>query len=272
MDHEHGFGWIKDKPDTRDYHLTTPEVRRALSGVSVKKDLPASADLRPQCPPVDDQGKLSSCTANAAVGIVEYLYGRVAKVKHFSRLFTYRVTRDLEGSTGDSGATLRGTAGALALAGCCDESRCPYSTGAHWDKEPTALMYALASNAKALTYFRLDTVGAAPLTVITNIKQSIAAGLPVMFGFDVYESYVKAAKTGIFPYPATGEQAVGGHAIVAVGYDDAKKWFIIRNSWGTAWGDHGYGYLPYDYLLKGLASDWWCIASEDIIDTGLFGY
>ncbi len=103
-----------------------------------------------------------------------------------------------------------------------------------------------------------------------------------MFGFTVFDSRNQARTTGKIPYPALGDNVVGGHAVVAVGYDDKMKItntnpgskrttgaLLIRNSWGT-WGDEGYGWLPYDYVLKGLAVDWWSLLKNEWIDTGEF--
>jgi C1A family cysteine protease len=105
-----------------------------------------------------------------------------------------------------------------------------------------------------------------------------------MFGFTVYSSYTQASSTGKFPFPVKGEQVVGGHAVVAVGYDDAMRIkntspgaaesvgaLLIRNSWGTGWGDAGYGWLPYDYVLHHLAVDWWSLIRSEWIDTKNFG-
>ena len=103
-----------------------------------------------------------------------------------------------------------------------------------------------------------------------------------MFGFTVYNSISHAATTGKIPYPTTGEKVAGGHAIVAIGYDDNLKItntntgasttgsLIIRNSWGPKWGDGGYGYLPYDYVIHGLAVDFWSLTKQDWTDTGAF--
>jgi C1A family cysteine protease len=105
-----------------------------------------------------------------------------------------------------------------------------------------------------------------------------------MFGFTVYSSHVQAAKTRKIPYPTQGEKTVGGHAIVAAGCDDKMKIknstggakettgaLLVRNSWSTGWGDKGYGWLPYEYVLKGLADDWRSLLKNEWIDTGNFG-
>lgn len=130
----------------------------------------------------------------------------------------------------------------------------------------------------------MDPPGTSAEALLNQIKTNLAASLPAIFGFTVYNSYTQAASTGKIPYPTTGEKINGGHAIMAVGYDDNMKILntnsgaiettgaiLIRNSWGTGWGEAGYGWLPYEYVLKGLAADWWSLLKNEWIDTGLFG-
>lgn len=295
-----GMGWLPDYPDFRDVTVEHDEVSPKLQKLGQKDSVktmlkkaklgnwptitpPPTADLRKWCSPIENQLSLGSCTANAGVGIVEYFEKRAfGKYIDASRLFLYKVSRDLLHWTGDTGAFLRTTMGGLVLFGVPPEEYWPYVV-ADFDKEPSAFCYAFAQSYQAIVYYRLDPQGVSAKDLLKRIKLHAAAGLPAMFGFSVYASYTQAATDGKIPYPTSGENRVGGHAVVAVGYDDGmvikntnqgavatKGALLIRNSWGTGWGDHGYGWLPYDYVLNGLAVDWWCLLKNEWIDTGVF--
>lgn len=285
-----GTGWLPPYPDLRDYSAEHPTITELAGqfrrGRAKAPSAPASVDLRPGCSPIENQGSLGSCSAHAGVGVVEYMERR-AYGKHIdgSRLFLYKTTRDLMGVSGDTGAWLRNVMGALALCGVPPEKYWPYDVS-KFDTEPSAFLYAIADNFEALTYFCHDPAGAnlPRAKVLASVKSYLAAGVPSMFGFFGFSSFEKTNVPGGIPYPCPDERAQWGHAIVAVGYDDAKKItntqcnrtttgaLLIRNSWGAGWGDAGYGWLPYDYVLSNLAQDFWSMLSQKWIDSGKFGF
>ncbi len=292
-----GMGWLPDYPDFRDYTFETKEIpeektkedlNKLLSPIGLEKadatTLGSSVDLRQWCSPVENQGQIGSCTANAGAGVVEYFENRAfGRYLDASRLFLYKATRNFAKLVGDSGAFLRSTMGALVLFGVPPEEYWPYTDRIpDFDVEPTAFCYSFAANYKSIKYFRHDPPGLTKQEVLESIKKSLAAGIPSMFGFTVYSSISQAADTGKIPFPSGKEKILGGHAVVAVGYDDSvviknptsnlktSGALLIRNSWGETWGDKGYGWLPYEYVLREVAADFWSILQQDWVDTGQF--
>lgn len=231
-------------------------------------------------PPVEDQGRFQSCTANAVISMVEFLFHAcTGEQRDFSRHFLYHNTRRLLGWEGDSGGQIRATIKALRVFGVLPESDWPYDE-IHLEARPEAYHYAYAQNFKSLSYSRLDCNGGATEAILENVRQALRNGFPVAFGFPVYDSIARLENAlisnggarsevanAIVPFPKEGDKLVGGHAVLAVGYDDAipvqgqdqTGALIIRNSWGPSWGDMGYGYLPYDYVLNSLAVDFWTV-------------
>lgn len=279
-------GWKPDLPDYRDYTLNHDKVEATASKLGFKdgQRLPESIDLRKWCPPIFDQGQLGSCTANAGAGLLEYIEIKTRK-KYIeaSRLFLYKVTRNLMHETGDTGAYLRKTMEAMVLIGIVPEEYWPYKIP-QFDEEPTAFCFAVASNFQCLKYISLDPTTMSHDDILVQIKKTLAGGLASIFGFTVYDSIAQTKTNGgKIPFPTDKENIRGGHAIMAVGYDDkitvtneldgsqTTGAFLIRNSWGTGWGDNGYGWLPYKYVLTGLAQDWWTLIDAEWVDLSVFG-
>jgi len=244
------WGWKPDVPDQRDFPFN--KLMR------LARRLPISVDLREDCSPVEDQGSLGSCTACASAGLVEFLDLRSGVAFDASRLFIYYNEREMEGTIdSDSGAYLRDAIKTLVNEGVCDEYLWPYTISKFRDR-PSNLCYANALDHQILAYYRMHTLG--------EMKTCLASGLPFMFGFAVYESFVSDTvdNTGKVPMPRRNEQMLGGHAVMAVGYRDSDKRFIIRNSWGSGWGMDGYFTMPYAYLdSRKLSGDFWAITRQE---------
>jgi len=242
------YGWIPDLPDHRDHMFAAPPA--------VLSTLPPRVDLRDLCPKVYDQGRLGSCTANAVAAAVEFDL-RKQELTEFtpSRLFIYYNERVIERTVMcDSGAMLRDGIKSVSKQGVCAEESWPYLVE-RFTARPPKQCYTEARENRALSYQRIPQV-------LNQLKGCLAHGYPFVFGFQVYESFESpdVARTGEVPLPGTGEQTLGGHAVLAVGYDDATARFLVRNSWGAEWGQAGYFTMPYPYLTeRNLASDFWAV-------------
>ena len=246
------YGWKRDLPDPRDRMYLAP--RRLIS-------LPPHVDLRPYCSPVEEQGSVGSCTGQAFAGVLEYLDRRNDGAHaDVSRLFIYYNERKLENATGeDAGAYIRDGIKALKEWGACDEYLWPYEER-RWSVEPSPKAYRDALKRRIKSYERV--------TSLYDLKAALAEGLPVVFGFMVYESFDsgEVGKTGSMSMPEAGEELRGGHAVLAVGYDDATRTLIVRNSWGETWGDKGYFYMPYAYADDPvLSDDFWTVKGDGIL-------
>ena len=248
------YGWVPDIPDHRDFAYAVPRA--------VATKLPAKIDLRKACPAVYDQGQIGSCTANAIGAAIQFdrMKQKIAGARTAvpSRLFIYYNERTIEHTIGqDAGAMIRDGIKTAHKQGACFETGAdawPYAIGRFAEKPPAGC-YVMAGWNQIASYSRIAQS-------LARMKGCLAAGYPFVFGFSVYDSFESAAvaKTGIVPIPQRGEPLLGGHAVMAVGYDDAAQRFLVRNSWGKGWGLKGYFTMPYAYLTDGdLADDFWTI-------------
>lgn len=243
------YGWAPDMPDYRDHVYSAP--------LPTLLKLPPKKDLRAGCPPVYDQGQLGSCTANAIAGAIQFEQKKQGvKVFMPSRLFVYYNERDMEGTVNsDAGAQIRDGVKSVSNLGVCSETEWPYDINKFADK-PGPSCYKDAAKTLAVGYQRLDSSN------LTQLKGCIADGFPFVYGFTVYDAFEsqQVAQSGVLNLPGPKEKVVGGHAVVAVGYDDTTQRFTVRNSWGKNWGLKGYFTVPYAYLTDAnLADDFWTI-------------
>jgi C1A family cysteine protease len=244
------YGWRPDFPDARDHYIPKVGWFKAVF-------LPSKIDMRPQMPPVYDQGQLGSCVSNATAAAIQFQRAKQKQVDFApSRLFIYYNGRVIEGDPvdQDTGLQVRNGIKAAASQGACPETEWAYDVS-KFAKKPPARCYADAKKDLVTTYQRVDQT-------LQAMKAVLAGGDPFVFGVTVYDSFEgeAVANSGIIPMPADSENVVGGHCMMAVGYDDSQGAFIVRNSWSTEWGRSGYCLVPYAYLTNGdLASDFWVV-------------
>jgi C1A family cysteine protease len=244
------YGWKKDAEDPRDFSFKA-------SRYTLEQPLPQSVDLRGFMPPIYDQSTLGSCTANAIGAAIQFEQMK-QKITSFepSRLFIYYNERLAEGTVSeDAGAQIRTGIKVVNRQGFCADDLWPYDI-AKFTQKPTDLCYQVATGHQSLQYRRLTDGD------LNDMKLCLASGFPFVFGISVFASLEtdQVARTGVVPMPGPKEEYLGGHAILAAGYDDSTKRLIIRNSWGTKWGQKGYFTIPYEYVQDSqLASDFWTI-------------
>lgn len=247
-------GWLPDRPDHRDMLYKVPRKLKATR-------IPSSVDLRRFCSKIEDQGDVGSCTANTVVNAMEFLYLKAGVSQpDLSRLFVYYNTRVKLAKShpqDDSGAQLRDAVKSVAKYGVCLEKNWPYNTSA-FSMEPPAPAYAEALDHQITYYYRLPNLG--------HIRLCLAEGYPCTLGFAIPESAMtdKVDHSGDIPYPGKKEPFVGGHAVLVVGYDDKTKKLCFKNSWGTGWGNQGYGTISYAYVDNYLANDFWTIRRQEM--------
>ena len=243
------YGWHPSLPDVRDRMMQAQPIDFTK--------MPLHVDLRDKMPPVYDQGSLGSCTANATGAAIEYERIKDGQTRFMpSRIFQYYNTRYIEGTADqDSGGTIRDAVKAAASYGVVPETLYPYDIK-HFAVKPPAEIYAEGRECMLKDYRRIPQS-------LNHMQLALAQGFPIIFGFSVYESFEsdQVARTGNMPMPnAEREAMVGGHAVLAVGYDGDERVFYVRNSWGPKWGMDGYFKMPMDFIgSRSYADDFWVL-------------
>jgi len=249
----------KDVQDSRDYTYL-------LKGSELRRPLPRHVDLRSKCPPVFNQGASHTCTAQAVAAALAYEHkAHGMRSINPSRLFIYYNERDLTGQRSlEPVLRLRNALKAVAKRGACDEKLWPFlDDKKQVGKKPPREAFVAASAHRIFEYQRIPMHALKPAAFLRHLKRCLADGSPILFGIKIYASFESdpALKSGVMPVPDIKHEAfIGGHAVMAVGYDDRRKAVLVRNSWGPKWGDKGYFWMPYKLITNpDLAHDFWTL-------------
>lgn len=280
-----GMGWIPDLPDPRDYTFGHTEVLPLLKQLKPpdRAQLAEELDLRQGeagelfLTDVEDQGPLNSSAAFATLSLIEYFQRRMnGHTFEGSRLFLYKVTRYLRNKNsqvgGDTGTDLRTTFKALRQFGIPDEEYWPYDVE-RFDDEPGPFVYQVARSLRQYRYFRIGMNKGANHDSLSRweaITSFLSAGFPIVFGFSVPSSLSTSPDITLRP---DLDNIRGGQCALAVGYKlnyfgRNQHALLIRSSWGPSWGTDGYGWLPYSYVERRIATDFWTVLQEDWVNTG----
>lgn len=282
-------GAHKDDAHHRDAKLSDPHVKDLVAGLGLEKgDGPKTVDLREHASAVRFQGQRNACTAFSTCALLELVENQAmgTDATALSRRFLYKASRTALQWEGDVGSHLRATIGTLATVGVVPERWWPWDEAA-FDDEPSGFCWAMAGQHRIDAAVRLDHPDTESDELIQLAKSVVASRMPLVGAITLYEDAVRQSvkNGGAIPLPRAVDKAVGGHAIVIVGYDDSRVIaniseggmqttgaFLIQNSWSDKWGDKGFGWVPYDYVTVGQWVDWWLLLREHWVDTVRFGF
>lgn len=257
-----GLGWHPDLVDYRDYELSHPSLESIFIDGKIAEDCGRKVDLRDFFMDVEDQGETEASCAFACGALAEYFNRRVGgSNSRLSKWFLHDVARKFQ-SAGRNGLQVgfRATFKALTRIGIPPESYVSRETSLH---DP--FLYLVGRDYEQAVYVRLDSRQESGPAILANIKSLLAAGWPVLLGIPILDSLTTDP---LIPYRPYLDRVIGGHGVVAVGFDDSFHSscvgaLLIRSSWGTQWGETGYGWLPYRFIEQGIANNVWALFSRE---------
>ena len=236
----YALGCIKDPYDHRDYAMS-----RFLKAAPLAEEVDHAA----QMPPVFDQGPAGTCVACATAYYdktyqkgVEHRWPLSSAEHQFSPLYIYSQRRN---QPADGGMTIREAMKIIQEQGVCSLACMPYNPQ-RINVPPTAEQRKAAEPYRAKSYARITSIGEMQAYLMTNC---------FIAGVMVHEQFMDAPN-GVIEMPSPGTEFLGGHAICIVGFDRERRTFKFANSWGSQWGDHGYGHIGFA-TLQALLMDAW---------------
>ncbi len=273
-----GFGWLPASPDFRDYTPESAPIAELLAKLPPDEEqpdeLPPAVDLREYFVEVDDQLALPTSPAHACASLVQYFERRAhGRILRPARLMLHQSAVRMAGgeSAAAVGVDLRSTLKAMIRCGVAQERYWPYEAP-RLAEQPDAFLFSFRQPYDGLRYFRIDGHKTSGRETLDTLRALLSAGFPTCFGITIPDSITA---DGQIPYRPTFDRPLGGQALVAAGYDDrwlrgSRGALLIRSSWGSGWGDAGYGWLPYAYVEERLAVDFFTLMHPSWIDSGEF--
>jgi C1A family cysteine protease len=268
------FDWHPDLADIRDYRLDQPRVSAAYGSKHLSPkltQLPDEVDWREYCGPVEDEGDLPTSTVHACVAMVQQFERRASgRLLRLSRLFLHWTGSLAAGVASGGRQSFRSAFKAINRCGLPGEELWPYA-GDVYGREPSVSAFGMAHRFRGLRYVRLGSVDGN--STLQELRTFLAAGFTFVLGFPVCSGI---ADDAWIPFPTSIDTVMGGHAVSVVGYNDRLRIrsnrgaLLFRNCWGPHWGDQGFGWLPYQYVTQGLATDFWTLLKPAWIRSGEF--
>lgn len=222
-------------------------LRRLLDFIiptSVKFSGHADLTTLPTWPAVLNQGSLGSCVDNCLDVLLEFDEAKEgdAKAPGLSRLFLYWNARG--GTPTDDGSSFSAALAGVNKYGACLETLWPYDVSQFATKPPDAA-WADAATRQGRNYYRLLD--------LNDMMACLDQGYPFAICFAVFDSFFSlSANNYQLTIPADTETFQGGHAVTVCGYDMARKVFLIQNSWGADWANHGRFEMTFDMMADPL--------------------